>query len=216
MRRNKQMFMSIFFVIFIFIGILIVLSGKKADDSILMKDKFLKVVYLEKTDTNTNYIISRTRYEVDFILNDVEYSDINHLYDNSACEVVSIYLVYEDYFEIVHIDVDIMTESPIEIQVDKNIDRVYYAFTEYDVVAAITYSENTNVKYLNLFKSENEKGSVIVGGNMIKRVFEQSNLSNLPEEVSFIIYNAFSYDEIYANTKKLGTYRFIIKCKTNT
>lgn len=67
--------------------------------------------------------------------------------------MASIYLVYEDYFEILHVDVDIMTESSIEIQVDKNIDKVY---------------------------------------------------------------NAFSYDEIYANTKNLGAYCFIIKCETNT
>jgi len=214
MGRKKRMLIIIVITIFIFIfiSIFLVISGRKDDHSITKKENILKVEYLKKTDANANYIISRTRYDDHFVLNDAVYSDTNYIYDNSASKMVSIYLVYEDYFEIVHVDVDIMSESSIEIQVDKNIDKIYYAFTEYDVVAAITYSKNTNVEYLDLFKSKNEKGSDIVGGNIVKRVFEQSSLLNFPEEVSFAIYNAFSYDEIYVDTKKLGEYRFIIKC----
>lgn len=47
--------------------------------------------------------------------------------------------------------------------------------------------------------------------NVVKRVFIQDKVPDTSEEVSFVIYNAYSYDEITANTRSFGVYRFIIK-----
>ena len=124
---------------------------------------------------------------------------------------MNIYLVYKNYYEILYVDVNPLTTESIEISTEKNIESIYYAFVEYDVVGAITDSDNKSVQFLKVYESEFVKNTDVVGGNVVKRVFIQDKVAETSEEVSFVIYNAYSYDEITANTRSFGVYRFIIK-----
>jgi|GEM_PF-2339123 len=189
--------------------ILVLIRNNK--ESIEQTNKKIPVVNLIKENIDENYVINRQRIEGNFEIEDVIYSDPSFVYDKSSSKVVSIYLVYKDYYEILYVDVNPLTTERIEISTEKNIESIYYAFVEYDVVGAITDSDNKSVQFLKVYESEFVKNTDVVGGNLVKRVFIQDKVPDNSEEVSFVIYNAYSYDEITANTRSFGVYRFIIK-----
>lgn len=206
----KKKFVLFALVIMICAFWILVLNRNK-DESIEQTNKKIPVVNLIKDNIDENYVINRQRIEGNFEIEDVIYSDPSFVYDKSSSKVVNIYLVCKDYYEILYVDVNPLTTESIEISTEKNIESIYYAFVEYDVVGAITYSDNKSVQFLKVYKSEFVKNTDVVGGNLVKRVFIQDKVAETSEEVSFVIYNAYSYDEITANTRSFGVYRFIIK-----
>lgn len=189
----------------------ILVLNRNNEESIEQTNKKIPVVNLIKENIDENYVINRQRIEGNFEIEDVIYSDPSFVYDKSSSKVVNIYLVYKDYYEILYVDVNPLTTESIEISTEKSIESIYYAFVEYDVVRAITYSDNKSVQFLKVYESEFVKNTDVVGGNVVKRVFKQDKGADTSEEVSFVIYNAYSYDEITANTRIFGVYRFIIK-----
>lgn len=189
----------------------ILVLNRNNEESIEQTNKKIPVVNLIKENIDENYVINRQRIEGNFEIEDVIYSDPSFVYDKSSSKVVNIYLVYKDYYEILYVDVNPLTTESIEISTEKNIESIYYAFVEYDVVGAITYSDNKSVQFLKVYESEFVKNTDVVGGNVVKRVFIQDKVADTSEEVSFVIYNAYSYDEITANTRSFGVYRFILK-----
>jgi len=206
----KKKFVLFAIVIMICAFWILVLNRNK-DEPIEQTNKKIPVVNLIKENIDENYVINRQRIEGNFEIEDVIYSDPSFVYDKSSSKVVNIYLVYKDYYEILYVDVNPLTTESIEISTEKNIESIYYAFIEYDVVRAITYSDNKSVQFLKVYESEFVKNTDVVGGNVVKRVFIQDKVAETSEEVSFVIYNAYSYDEITANTRSFGVYRFIIK-----
>jgi len=201
----------LFAIVIMICALWILVLNRNKDEPIEQTNKKIPVVNLIKENIDENYVINRQRIEGNFEIEDVIYSDPSFVYDKSSSKVVSIYLVYKDYYEILYVDVNPLTTESIEISTEKNIESIYYAFVEYDVVGAITYSNNKSVQFLKVYESEFVKNTDVVGGNVVKRVFKQDKGADTSEEVSFVIYNAYSYDEITANTRIFGVYRFIIK-----
>jgi len=207
MKRKFVLFALVIMICAFWIQVL----NRNKDESIEQTNKKIPVVNLIKENIDENYVINRQRIEGDFEIEDVIYSDPSFVYDKSSSKVVNIYLVYKDYYEILYVDVNPLTIESIEITTEKSIESIYYAFVEYDVVRAITYSDNKSVQFLKVYESEFVKNTDVVGGNVVKRVFKQDKGADTSEEVSFVIYNAYSYDEITVNTRIFGVYRFIIK-----
>lgn len=201
----------LFAIVIMICALWILVLNRNKDEPIEQTNKKIPVVNLIKENIDENYVINRQRIEGNFEIEDVIYSDPSFVYDKSSSKVVNIYLVYKDYYEILYVDVNPLTTESIEITTEKNIESIYYAFIEYDVVGAITYSDNKSVQFLKVYESEFVKSTDVVGGNVVKRVFIQDKVAETSEEVSFVIYNAYSYDEITANTRSFGVYRFIIK-----
>ena len=199
-----------FIVIFLVIILLSIWKNNKEIGTQNDKIMMIPFEYITKNSIDENIVIKHENFNKTFDFEKIIYTDVSYIYHNSANKIVNLYLVYESHYDLLYVEVNPNSKSEITVNVKDDIKEIYYTFTEFESVSAITVSSSTKVLNLGVFSNSNSSKTEIVGGNPQKRVFQQLDFAALHDKIYFSIYNAFYANEIQNSTEKFGEYIFVI------